>query len=676
MKLVHEWDVDGVAPKEVLGGKGHGLAQMVEMGIPVPPGLTVPIDVMLKYSSVDGSKLPFKILDDTADAVMESIDRISNGLLERPMLVSVRSGAPMSMPGMMDTVLNVGLTPDSIEYWRETLGRDVAKDCFEKFIEQFHELWFGESDDPTSKKLQECLEQVPEFDTFKGQIKACLKLVWDSWDSPRAVAYREEHGISHDVGTACNVQAMVFGNLNPDSGTGVVFSRNPTTGEKGLFGEFLQTAQGEEVVAGTATPVPVADMGWLTDALAGAHSDLVKIVSKLEHVMLDMQDIEFTVEDGNLWILQTRSGKRTAKAAFRIACDLVDEGWLERSEAVKRIQSSQLSKAMVAEIKGDAEPNGVGLGASPGVAIGKIAYTAGEAKKAKGPSILLRKHTSPDDFSGMQASVGVLTAKGGMTSHAAVVARSMNLPCVVGCPDLKYDDGVWYLKGEKLARGQTVSVDGTSGKVYVGEVEVTEGGLDENVRRILKWAFSNRPYLWRMTGDETWKDYVDLPLEDSTVLWVDTTGLESITSIGGSKFEAAAKLVQLIAQKGRDVVFDLTCREERWTEPSSALYQLTGASLVEAVSTKLEAKRTILEGMSPTPGLYAVGGGVSWAKSVTVVDTIGDMAKASGLVQLSPDLEISQKLTPDQVKKLAEMFLNEDATVIVRPATPGVAFDA
>lgn len=681
MKYVHRWDTDGPAPKDVLGGKGEGLSQMTAMKVPVPPGLTVPIPVMLQYrgASVEEKKA---LLHETANQVHKVVREIAAQLLDdRPTLLSVRSGAPLSMPGMMDTVLNVGITSENYPHWAETLGDRVAQNCLQKFIDQFHELQFGPNDSMTAQaKLTQCLEGVPDFDTVEGQIKACIRLVWDSWDSPRAIAYRQDNGIPDDMGTACNVQSMVFGNLNEDSGTGVVFSRNPTTGEPYPYGEFLQNAQGEDVVAGTATPLPVSAMTECGAALAVAYDVLLGQLGALEQCYRDMQDVEFTVEDGKLWILQTRSGKRTATAAFRIAVDMVDEGMLTPDEALTRVKSSHLSKALVPRVSQDDTPLAHGLGASPGVAVGRVVTTAGQAMKSKVPCILVRAHTSPDDFSGMKASVGVLTAKGGMTSHAAVVARSMNIPCVVGCGKLQKVGGAWAIQGPDgwvTIEGKQIALDGATGAIYVGEVKIDEGGSNEYVERVLEWAFNGQPFKWRPGPKQAYDDELArLPIPKHSPLWVDTTQLEEWNTVREVDFiELLETVRKVLANTDRQVILDVRTSEDRWSEDSMNLVRLVGRKASDSAVAKLNHKLNLVagefEGQNLTK-LHLVGGEVGGVQSIASVERIGDLAGAKGLIRVTEQLAAEQGLTANQLGKI-KVALGCEAQVVTDPMTPGVA---
>ena len=510
--------------RELLGGKGAGLAEMTAIGIPVPAGFTVTTAACSEYMQ-NGRDLPPGLEDEIA-AHLERLEAATGkrfGDPDNPLLVSVRSGAAVSMPGMMDTILNLGMNDQAAEGLAQATGNErFAYDAYRRLIQMYGNVVDGidanafeealtalkeergvrEDVDLSAEDLRELVER------FKGvyrehagsgfaqdprvQLERAVSAVFDSWDTPRAQVYRRANGIPDDLGTAVNVVQMVFGNTGSESGTGVAFTRNPSTGEQGIWGEFLTNAQGEDVVAGIRTPQPLAEMRKL---LPEAFDQLVETMRRLEDHYRDLQDIEFTVEEGSLYLLQTRSGKRTAQAALKIAVDMVDEGVISREEAVARIDPKQLDQLLHPMIDSEAEYRvaAKGLNASPGAATGKIvldADTAEDRGKAGEHVILVRWETTPDDIHGLLESRGVLTAQGGMTSHAAVVARGMGKPCVAGCEGLTIDldNHAISLGGEKLSEGDVITIDGGSGEVIVGEVDLVAPQINEDFERLLGWA--------------------------------------------------------------------------------------------------------------------------------------------------------------------------------------------
>ena len=510
--------------RELLGGKGAGLAEMTAIGIPVPAGFTVTTAACSEYMQ-NGRDLPPGLEDEIA-AHLERLEAATGkrfGDPDNPLLVSVRSGAAVSMPGMMDTILNLGMNDQAAEGLAQATGNErFAYDAYRRLIQMYGNVVDGidanafeealtalkeergvrEDVDLSAEDLRELVER------FKGvyrehagsgfaqdprvQLERAVSAVFDSWDTPRAQVYRRANGIPDDLGTAVNVVQMVFGNTGSESGTGVAFTRDPSTGEQGIWGEFLTNAQGEDVVAGIRTPQPLAEMRKL---LPEAFDQLVETMRRLEDHYRDMQDIEFTVEEGSLYLLQTRSGKRTAQAALKIAVDMVDEGVISREEAVARIDPKQLDQLLHPMIDPEAEYRvaAKGLNASPGAATGKIvldADTAEDRGKAGEHVILVRWETTPDDIHGLLEARGVLTAQGGMTSHAAVVARGMGKPCVAGCEGLTIDldNHAISLGGEKLSEGDVITIDGGSGEVIVGEVDLVAPQINEDFERLLGWA--------------------------------------------------------------------------------------------------------------------------------------------------------------------------------------------
>jgi pyruvate, orthophosphate dikinase len=510
-RYVYGFDEPAEGGRDLLGGKGIGLAEMTRLGVPVPAGFTISTDACRAYMA-SGGELP----DGLEAEVDEHLDRLEKSTGKRfgdtddPLLVSVRSGAAVSMPGMMDTILNVGLNDEAVAGLARRTGNErFALDSYRRLIQMYGEivdhidahrfedaLKKHETDLP---RVIEAFKAIYEEETgrpfpqdAKEQLGRAVRAVFESWDTPRAKAYRRHNHIPDDLGTAVNVVQMVFGNKGEQSGTGVAFTRDPSTGEAGLYGEFLADAQGEDVVAGIRTPDPVEAM---KERLPDAFDELVETIRRLEEHYKDMQDIEFTVEDGKLYLLQTRSAKRTAAAALKAAVDMVDEGLITREEAVARIDPGQLDQLLHPRIDPDASYDvaAKGLNASPGAASGGIVFdsdTAEERGRTGDAVILVRWETTPDDIHGMIAAQGILTAHGGMTSHAAVVARGMGKPCVAGCEALSVDvkARTASLNGTKLNEGDVITIDGGSGEVIVGEVELIPPDINEDFETVLGWA--------------------------------------------------------------------------------------------------------------------------------------------------------------------------------------------
>ena len=533
--------------KNILGGKGANLAEMTSLGLPVPPGFTISTEMCGAFYE-HGQMLPAALKTETLKALARVEKKIGKvfGDVKNPLLVSVRSGARASMPGMMDTILNLGLNDETVEGLSEQSGNPrFAWDSYRRFIQMYSDVVMGMNAsvlDVTMEDLKE--EKKLKNDTdltvedlkflvkkFKNQVRestggvfpsdpfeqlwGAISAVFRSWNTPRAVTYRELHGYPSHWGTAVNIQSMVFGNLGNDSATGVAFTRNPSTGSKEFFGEFLVNAQGEDVVAGIRTPLALTresavEKGTqsLEELMPEAYVELVKIYKKLEGHYKDMQDIEFTIERGKLWMLQTRGGKRTARAALRIACDLVDEKVISESDALLRIDPKSLDQLLHPTLDPDAKKTLLarGLPASPGGATGAIVFTSEEAVawKEKGKkTILVRIETSPEDIEGMVSSQGILTTRGGMTSHAAVVARGMGKCCVAGCGDIEVNPGKKEMRvsGYVLKEGDQITLDGSSGEVYLGEVKTREPSLDQYFERIMKIADRVRTLKVRTNAD-------------------------------------------------------------------------------------------------------------------------------------------------------------------------------
>ena len=523
-RYVYGFDEPAEGGRDLLGGKGIGLAEMTQLGVPVPAGFTITTDACRAYMA-SGGELPDG-LEAEVDEHLARLEKTTGkrfGDVADPLLVSVRSGAAVSMPGMMDTILNVGLNDEAVEgLGSRTENERFALDSYRRLIQMYGEIVdhidAHRFDDALKKHEGDLPGVIEAFKAIyreetgrpfpqdaKEQLGRAVRAVFESWDTPRAKAYRRHNHIPDDLGTAVNVVQMVFGNKGEQSGTGVTFTRDPSTGESGLYGEFLADAQGEDVVAGIRTPDPVESM---RERLPGAFDELVETIGRLEQHYKDMQDIEFTVEDGKLYLLQTRSAKRTAAAALKAAVDMVDEGLITREEAVARIDPGQLDQLLHPRIDPDASYEVVanGLNASPGAASGEVVFDADTAEERgrDGDSVILvRWETTPDDIHGMIAAQGILTAHGGMTSHAAVVARGMGKPCVAGCEALSVDVDAKTasLNGTKLAEGDVITIDGGTGEVIVGEVELIPPDINEDFETVLGWADELRRLRVRANAD-------------------------------------------------------------------------------------------------------------------------------------------------------------------------------
>ena len=539
MKYVYLFSEGNADMRNLLGGKGANLAEMTNIGLPVPQGFTITTEACTQYYE-DGREINEEIQSQINEYIgkMEEITGKKFGDKENPLLVSVRSGARASMPGMMDTILNLGLNEDVVNVIAEKSNNPRwAWDCYRRFIQMYSDVvmevgkkYFEQLiDEMKTKKgvtqdieldaddLKELARKFKaeykekigtDFPTDpKEQLMGAIKAVFRSWDNPRANVYRRDNDIPYSWGTAVNVQAMAFGNMGDDCGTGVAFTRDPATGEKGLFGEFLTNAQGEDVVAGVRTPMHIAEM---EEKFPEAFKEFKKVCETLENHYRDMQDMEFTVEHGKLYMLQTRNGKRTAQAALKIACDLVDEGMRTEEEAVAMIDPRNLDTLLHPQFDGaalkKAVPAGKGLGASPGAACGKIVFTAEDAEKwnERGEKVVLvRLETSPEDITGMKASQGILTVRGGMTSHAAVVARGMGTCCVSGCGDIAMDEEnkKFTLAGKTYHEGDYISIDGSTGNIYDGIIPTVDAKIAGEFGRVMEWADKFRTLKVRTNAD-------------------------------------------------------------------------------------------------------------------------------------------------------------------------------
>jgi pyruvate,orthophosphate dikinase len=537
-KWVYSFEEGGAGMKQLMGSKGANVAEMLQAGLPVPPGFTITTEACNAYSQYE-RQFPEGMWSQ-AQSALEQVEIKTGkqfGGQANPLLVSVRSGAAISMPGMMDTVLNLGLNDETVEGLALLTGnRRFALDAYRRFIAMFGHIVMDVADEKFDRVLERYKAQTPggrdtdltadqlaeiitvykriifadrHGDEFPQepyeQLRMAIAAVFDSWNGRRAVDYRRVHQIPDNLGTAVNVQAMVFGNLGWDSGTGVAFTRNPSTGEKELFGEYLLNAQGEDVVAGIRTPEPI---DRLAQELPSVYEQFVAITQRLESHYRNMQDIEFTIEQGKLWILQTRNGKRTGVAAVRIAVEMVEEGMIDREAAVLRVEANQLDQLLhpTVDRSGETTILTTGLPASPGAAAGVVVLTPDEAVAyaADGQAVILvRQETSPDDFHGMVAAKAILTARGGMTSHAAVVARGMGKPCIVGAGDLsiKTEEGYFAVNGREVRRGEWITIDGSTGEVMLSKVPTKQPQLSGHFQTLMQWADDIRTLGVRANAD-------------------------------------------------------------------------------------------------------------------------------------------------------------------------------
>lgn len=540
-KYVYLFSEGNASMREILGGKGANLAEMTNIGLPVPQGFTISTEACTQYYE-DKEEINEEIKEQITEYIskLEEITGKKFGDKENPLLVSVRSGARASMPGMMDTILNLGLTEEVVLSLAKVSNNPRwAYDCYRRFIQMYSDVvmevgkkYFEELIDKMKERkgvkldveldaddLRELALQFKEEykskigeefpDDAKTQLMGAIKAVFRSWDNERANVYRRDNDIPYSWGTAVNVQEMVFGNMGEDCGTGVSFTRDPATGEKGLFGEFLVNAQGEDVVAGVRTPMHIDEM---EQKFPDAFSEFKRVCQTLENHYRDMQDMEFTVEHGKLFMLQTRNGKRTARAALKIACDLVDEGMISKAEAVLMIDPRNLDTLLHPQfdmnVLKSVKPIGKGLGASPGAASGHIVFTAQRASElgrgGKGEKVILvRLETSPEDITGMKAAQGILTVRGGMTSHAAVVARGMGFCCVAGCGDIQMNEEKqeFTLDGKVYHEGDVISLDGSTGNIYDGEIETVDATIEGEFGRVMEWADEFRTMGVRTNAD-------------------------------------------------------------------------------------------------------------------------------------------------------------------------------
>ncbi len=538
-KWVYLFEEGNASMRELLGGKGANLAEMTNLGLPIPHGFTITTQACMDYFS-NGEKINAEIIDQIEKAlkVLQNQQNKIFGDVANPLLVSVRSGARASMPGMMDTILNLGLNDESVKgLAQRTNNERFAYDSYRRFIQMFSDVVMGLSKSKFEDVLQSIKKSkgyvydyelqvedlkyvVSEYKKFykenlksdfpqnpKDQLFLAIEAVFKSWNNPRAIYYRKLNDIPADWGTAVNIQAMVFGNMGQTSGTGVAFTRNPATGEKQIYGEYLINAQGEDVVAGIRTPSPIIK---LKEDLENVYNEFIKIADILENHYHDMQDMEFTIENGKLYFLQTRNGKRTAQAAIEIACQMVEEGLISKEEAVLRIEPKSLDQLLHPKFSNEALKNATviakGLPASPGAACGRVYFNAEDAKNAhkrKEKVILVRMETSPEDIEGMHIAEGTLTAHGGMTSHAAVVARGMGAACVSGCKEVEVDEEnkVMHIGQYTIAEGDYICIDGSTGCVYLGQIKTIPATITGNLEKIMTWADGFRTLKIRTNAD-------------------------------------------------------------------------------------------------------------------------------------------------------------------------------
>lgn len=590
--------------KDELGGKGANLAEMASLGLPVPPGFTIPCSASVAYK-VGGNAFDGKI----NEVLTEGLAFLEKQFDYSP-LVSVRSGARVSMPGMMDTILNVGITTATLPFWKAKIGERAALDSYRRLIQMYGSVAMGvdmkkfehqleevkkatgaKSDSDLSvKALEDLVESFKDIvnnsgyssfpDTLFDQVRGATFAVFKSWDNPRAKEYRKINSIPESWGTAVTIQSMVFGNMNDKSATGVLFSRDPSTGERILTGEYLVNAQGEDVVAGIRTPESITSIAKWDSSVS---KELIGYADLLEAHYKDMQDMEFTVQDGKLYILQTRNGKRSARAAFQIAYDLVQEGKITKQEAVKRIEAKQLYAVMQDSIDPSfkTKPDVVGIAAGGGIVSGVAMLDADSAVNCKEPCILVTEETDPDDIAGMNAARGILTATGGLTSHAAVVARGMNKTCVVGTTGMeKTSFGFNLPNGKAIQSGKKITIDGTTGNVWVGiEVPLIAGGATKLVREVVSWGF-NAPVAERLELSpdlNSVEDFSKLLPETGTV-YVDLCQLESSDrfSEAASHFARIRNLATALKTTKCEVILDLSSRVEYYAAGDGAFDVMFG----------------------------------------------------------------------------------------------------
>lgn len=696
---------DGSASmKNELGGKGANLAEMANLGAPVPPGFTIPCEVSVKFKEYRKKAAHMSsYMGALWNQVSQGIDYLDNVQGHLP-LVSVRSGARVSMPGMMDTILNVGLTSDTIDFWAAKLGARTAYDSYRRLIQMYSTVALGVPMAGFEKILSDAreaqgvstdaeisagamktvvgayflyLEKLGvEFpDTFEEQWKGAILSVFRSWDNPRAIEYRKIHGYPESWGTAVNIQTMVFGNSGNDSATGVLFTRDPASGTDEIVGEYLVNAQGEDVVAGIRTPLP---LGKMADWNNGALEELVEMVSKFEAHYRDMQDVEFTIDHGKLYALQTRTGKRSAKAAFKIAYDMAMAEIITKDEAVSRVTQKQLLAVTQASIDPSFkdEPSLMGIAAGGGLVSGKAVFTAADAVSCTEPCILIRKETDPDDIAGINAAIGVLTATGGLTSHAAVVARGMNKSCVVGATDLVvFSDRATFGK-RAIKTGTKVTIDGATGRVWTGiDVPVITGASDKAVKAIAGWAMENGGFSERINLSSlmTQEEMTEALAECHGSIYLDTALLEDPRGIDPFVICDAMSRVKnaLLTSPATEILIDLASMQDSIEPPDRMVNLMFGKSILspaEVVShktsellgwgTELLSKMLVKLPQGATDEYkWLAAKGVRCLGHIT---TVAELLAATGPVQASEDVISSVFGGEDAYRAIIKMV--EDST--------------
>ncbi|GFN22499.1 pyruvate, phosphate dikinase [Thermanaeromonas sp. C210] len=726
--------------KQLLGGKGANLAEMTNIGLPVPPGITITCEACNEYIRL-GRQFP-EGLEEELKARLKDLEALNAKKLgdpKDPLLVSVRSGAPVSMPGMMDTILNLGLNDESVKgLAANTNDERFALDCYRRFIQMFGDVVLGIDHDKfeailekhkerlgvkfdnelTPAALQEVIAEYKDLvrkevgrdfpQDPQEQLRMAVRAVFDSWDNPRAIVYRKINKIPDDLGTAVNIQTMVFGNMGPTSGTGVAFTRNPATGEKGIYGEYLINAQGEDVVAGIRTPKPIAE---LKKEMPDTYRQFEEICALLEKHYRDMQDIEFTIERGKLYILQTRVGKRTAAAAVKIAVDMVEEGLISQEEAILRVDPDQVVQLLHRRVDPEAKVQVIakGLPASPGAASGKVVFDADEAER-KGLDgekvILVRNETTPDDIHGIVQAQGVLTARGGMTSHAAVVARGMGKPAVVGCGDLKIDVGGkrFFVGSLEVKEGDVISIDGATGNVMLGEVPLVEPQLSGEFQTLLQWADGVRRLKVRANADtpedarrarEFGAEGIGLARTEHMFMGADRLPVVQQMILAKNKEEREAALAKLLPMQQGDFYEILKVMEGlpvtiRLLDPplheflpsaEELLVEITRLEATGQNPEELEAKRDLLrevrarEEFNPMLGHRGCRLGVTYpevyAMQARAIFRAVAQLKKEG-INVLPEVEIPLVIHVNELRRLRQL-VNEVADEVKKET--GVDFD-
>lgn len=696
--------------KEVLGGKGANLAEMSALGVPVPSGFTIPCSASMAYKSYRGKASHLAaFLSSLWAAVKVGTEYLEDSAEYMP-LVSVRSGARDSMPGMMDTILNVGITSGTIGLWAKRLGERAAYDSYRRLIQMYSSVALGvplerfeailsatrnevgaktDADltaDHLRRIVSRYLKMLSEVavvfpDSFDEQLRGAILAVFKSWDNPRAVEYRKINGIPDDWGTAVNVQSMVFGNMGDDSATGVLFSRDPSTGQAVITGEFLVNAQGEDVVAGIRTPLDLYEMDkWNPEAF----EELVSTVGKLEKHYRDMQDIEFTVQQGTLYILQTRNGKRSDLAAFKIAHDMAEEGLIKKSEAVSRVTQSQLMGVMSDKIdpKFKTAPHFSGIAAGGGLVTGEAVFSSENAVNCKGPCILIRQETDPDDLAGINAAKGILTSTGGLTSHAAVVARGMGKTCVVGATDLVVSENFAQSGAWVIHAGDKVTIDGSTGNVWLGlAVPVLAGGATDEVKKIIGWAMegsagiSERVEVTCKMDAAQIKSAVESAVCDS--IYLDTALLEAPSPVADPALDSVRNGIEWLGEavssaKAKEVVVDLATLEDQMG-PADLVFDsmfgigkdhedsvvLTKVFAMSKWSPAARSKIVVKLPSKPLPDASKMLKDEGF-KVMGYVATVADVLNAGGPIQVTDEVIKAVFGTPEAYKAVCKMV--EDAT--------------